>query len=260
MCSPSAVTFGQFRSLHYGAAEECKVMNLPASKTSRRFSPLLWIAVIPATASAALVFLIRERPHPGIGTRVTWSTADLPSRFWRVISILGLFAIVNFPDTLLLLRAKDLGFEFGGVVALYVLYNLSYAALSYPAGAISDRLNRRVVFACGLGIFATAYLGFGMTTTPAWLCVLFPLYGAYAALTDGVSRAWIADLVPGHARGTALRIHAALSGVGLLAAGVWAGLAWMGTGRVPFILSGTLVAVIAVILMASRHIGEPAAV
>ncbi len=82
--------------------------------------------------------------------------------------------------------------------------------------------------------------------------MLFPLYGGYTALTDGVSRAWIADLVPATNRGTALGIHAAVTGAGLLVAGIWAGLAWHGTGRVPFIASGIAVFAIALVLFLGR--------
>jgi len=217
----------------------------------QNFGPLLWIAVLPAILSVGLVFLIRERPRPDIGPKRAEVAAGLPSRFWKIIAVMGAFALVNFPDTLLLLRAKDLGFDFGGVVALYVLYNLSYAALSYPAGSISDRLDRRVVYGAGLLIFAATYVGFGFAGTPGWLWVLFPLYGGYTAFTDGVSRAWVADLVPPHQSGTALGIQAAVSGAGLLIAGVWAGLAWNGTGRTPFIISGLITALIAVALFAS---------
>jgi MFS family permease len=224
-----------------------------------RFRPLLWIAVIPAVISASLVLLIRERPHPGMGTRRRWDVAALPTRFWRVLAVAGVFALVNFPDTLLLLRAKDLGFDFAEVTLLYVVYNLSYAVLSYPAGAVSDRRNRRTVFAAGLVLFALAYLGFGLTTSAAWLWVLFPVYGGYTALTDGVSRAWVADLVPADQRGTGLGLHAAVSGVGLLVAGVWAGLAWQDTGRTPLLVSGAVVAVLAVVVAAWRGLDPVAA-
>lgn len=220
----------------------------------QNFEPLLKIAVVPAMLSVALVFLIRERPHPGIGNRRRWSLKGLPRRYWRLIAFIGLFTFVNFPDTLLLLRANDLGYDFAGVVALYVLYNLSYAALSYPAGIVSDRRSRRVVFATGLGIFALAYLGFGLADTAGWLWALFPLYGGYTALTDGISRAWVADLAPADNRGTALGIHAAISGFGLLVAGVWAGLAWGGNGRIPFLISGTATALLALALLLSRRL------
>jgi MFS family permease len=218
----------------------------------QQFRPLLWIAVIPAVISVALVFLIRERPHPGLHVRHPWVVQGLPRRYWRVLTIVGLFSVVNFPDTLLLLRADELGYGFAGVVALYVLYNLTYAGLSYPAGLVSDRLNRRVVYATGLVVFATTYLAFGVAGDASWLWVLFPLYGGYTALTDGVSRAWVADLVPATNRGTALGIHAAVTGAGLLIAGIWAGLAWHGTGRVPFIASGIAVFGIALVLFLSR--------
>ena len=218
-----------------------------------RFRPLFWLAVIPATLSAGLVFLIRERPHPHNRGERAWSLRGLPRRYWRLISVIGLFGLVNFPDTLLLLRAKDLGFDFAGVVALYVVYNISYASLSYPAGVVSYRLGRRVVFGLGLGLFAATYLGFGLTTTSAWAWLLFPLYGGYTALTDGVSRAWVADLVPPESRGTALGIQAAVSGIGFLVAGIWAGLAWSGTGRIPFIASGIITGVLAIAVLARRR-------
>jgi MFS family permease len=220
----------------------------------QKFRPLLWIAIVPATLSVALVFLIRERPHLHPRSARPWSAHGLPRRYWRLIALVAVFGVVNFPDTLLLLRAKDLGFDFAGVVAVYVLYNLTYALLSYPAGVVSDRLSRRVVFAVGLVVFSITYLGFGLTTTAAWVWVLLPLYGAYTALTDGVSRAWVADLVPEQERGTALGIHAAATGMGLLIAGVWAGLAWHGTGHVPFIISGIIVAVLAVVLLAGARV------
>lgn len=223
-----------------------------------QFRPLFFVALVPAAASALLVLAIRERPHqvPPPGEQGGPLSA-LPVRYWRVVATLGLFAVVNFPDTLILLRAKDLGLGYAGVVVVYVLYNLSYAALSYPAGVVSDRLSRRVVFATGLVMFAIAYLGFGLTSSPGWVWVLLPVYGGYTALTDGVSRAWIADLVPAGLRGTALGTHAAVSGLGLLVAGVWAGLAWNETGRAPFLIAGVVALVIAGALAMGGSLVEP---
>ncbi|MBS1839076.1 MAG: MFS transporter [Actinobacteria bacterium] len=215
----------------------------------QRFRPLFWVAVIPAVLSVGFVFAIRERPHPHERHESAWSVHGLPRSYWKVIGLIGVFGLVNFPDTLLLLRAKDLGFDYTGVVALYVLYNLTYAVGSYPAGLVSDRLSRPLVVGCGLVVFAAAYLGFGLTSTAPWAWVLFPLYGCYTALTDGVTRAWVADLVPAHSRATALGIQSAVAGVGLLVAGVWAGLAWGGSGHGPFVVSGAVVAVLAVVVL-----------
>ncbi len=98
------------------------------------------------------------------------------------------------------------------MVGAYALYNTSYAALSYPAEVVSDRLPRRLVFAVGLGVFAVAYLGLGIVTTPAWVWLLLPLYGGYTALTDGVGKAWVADLLPEASVGTGLGLYQGLAG------------------------------------------------
>src|SRR5205823_14524102 len=113
---------------------------------------------------------------------------------------------------------------------------------SYPAGVVSDRLPRRHVFAAGLVAFAVAYLVLGAAASPGWVWPALGIYGAYTALTDGVSRAWVADLLPREALGTGLGLYQALAGGCALVAGVWAGLAWGDAGRTPLLVSGAAVA------------------
>jgi MFS family permease len=213
-----------------------------------RLRPLFFIAFVPAVVSVALIGLVRERPQSAASRPRAAGGGRLPASYWRVVSFLTLFGLVNFSDALLLLRANELGLGFAGVVGAYVLYNASYAALSYPAGVVSDRLGRRQVFAVGLGIFAVAYLGLGLVTTPGWVWLLLPLYGGYTALTDGVGKAWVADLLPAHSVGSGLGLYQGLAGGAVLVAGVWAGLAWGEAGRLPLVVSGAAVAVLALLL------------
>ncbi len=213
--------------------------------------PLFFIAFIPAAVSVFLVAFVREAPHRHVAhAESTIAGGSLPTRYWRVVAFLALFGVVNFSDALLILRAKALGLGFAAVILAYVLYNLTYAALSYPAGHLSDRVPRRFVFATGLAIFAVAYLGLGIVTTSAWVWPLFALYGGYIALTDGVGKAWIADLLPADREGSGLGFYQGIVGAGSLVAGIWAGLAWNGTGRLPLIISGTVVAVLSIMLFA----------
>jgi len=216
----------------------------------QRLRPLFFFAFVPAALSVGLIFLVRERAHPLASGQAAepYSLSGLPPQYWRVVSIIGAFALVNFSDALLLLRATDLGFGVVGVSLVYVLYNISYAGLSYPAGVLSDRLSRRTVFALGIVCFAAAYIGLGLVTDKVWLWLLFPLYGCYTALTDGVSRAWVADLVPRSQVGTALGVYGGITGVGALIASVWAGLAWGGNGRVPLLVAGSAALVVAAVL------------
>jgi MFS family permease len=213
-----------------------------------RLRPLFFIAFVPAVVSVALVGLVHEHPPPAHSRRPAAADTRLPRSYWRVVAFLTLFGLVNFSDALLLLRAHQLGLGFVGVVGAYALYNTSYAVLSYPAGVVSDRLPRRLVFAVGLGVFAVAYLGLGIVTMPGWVWLLLPLYGGYTALTDGVGKAWVADLLPERSVGSGLGLYQGLAGGAVLAAGLWAGLAWGQAGRLPLVVSGTAAAVLALLL------------
>jgi MFS family permease len=213
--------------------------------------PLFFIAFVPAALSVLLLAFVHEAPHRAVsGTEPTGTTGPLPRPFWKVVAFLALFGIVNFSDALLILRAKALGLGFAAVILAYVLYNLTYAGLSYPAGHVSDRVPRRFVFATGLAVFAVAYLGLGIATTAAWVWPLFALYGGYTALTDGIGKAWIADLLPSDREGSGLGLYQGIAGAGSLVAGIWAGLAWNGTGRLPLVISGSVVAVLSATLFA----------
>jgi MFS family permease len=113
---------------------------------------------------------------------------------------------------------------------------------------ISDRVPRRIVFATGLGIFAAAYIGLGTVTSSGWVWLLLPLYGGYTALTDGVGKAWVTDLLPGERVGTGLGLYQGLAGGAALIAGIWAGLAWGSDGRLPLLVSGVVVGGLAAVL------------
>jgi MFS family permease len=220
-----------------------------------RIRPLLWIAVVPAVLSVLLVFLLREPPRSGSrleGSRTSPTEAATPSftpEFWRVVGVLGLFSLVNFPDALLLLRLHEIGFGVAEVILAYVGYNLVYTLLSFPAGVVADRLSPRTVVAIGLLVFATAYFGLGLTENhlAAWL--LMGGYGAYTGLTDGVGKAWISRLLPAGSQGTGQGVLQGVLGAGVLVAGVWAGLAWNGDGHVPLMIAGVVAAVIGLTLL-----------
>ncbi len=224
-----------------------------------RIRPLFFAAFVPAVVSVSLIVFVRERSRGAVAstrpaTEVRAPRRPLPPAFLRVAVLLTVFGLANFSDAFLILRAKELGLSFVLVILVYALYNVAYAALSYPAGLVSDRIPRRVVFATGLAVFAVAYVGLGLITRAAWVWLLLPIYGGYTALTDGVSRAWVADLVPQEQVGTALGLSAALTGGASLLAGIWAGLAWNvggANGRLPLILAGAIVGGLAVLLFVS---------
>jgi MFS family permease len=216
----------------------------------------LWWAVAPAVLSALLVLLVREeRPvaapfaapvAAAAGAPVASrgvGRSPLPASFWRVAAVLAGIALVNFPDTLVLLRVSQLGLTTTQVVLAYVLFNVVYALASYPAGRLTDDLPRPVVYGVGLVAFAVAYTGLGLVDGGVAVWVLVAVYGLFPAFTDGVGKAWVSRIVPDAVRGRAQGVFQGMSGVAILLAGLWAGLLWdvgPGQGVVPLVASGAI--------------------
>jgi MFS family permease len=216
-------------------------------------APLLWVAVVPAVLSVALVFLVREtrRVAPAQRTAIFARVRDLPRRYWRVTVLLVAFGVVNFPDALLLLRLNEIGFSVVEVILAYVGYNLVYALSSYPAGLLADRIARPTVFGIGLVFFAVGYIGLGLTTDTVTAWLLIAVYGLFTGCTDGVGKAWISSLVGADLQGSAQGVFQGASGFAILIAGVWAGVLWGADGRLPLLVSGVVGAVFAVALLAA---------
>ena len=217
--------------------------------------PLFAIAVIPAVLSVLLVAAVRERPRTDTGARrreLVHKAWDLPRSYWRATAVLLMFGLVNFPDALLLLRLSEIGFSVTGVILAYITYNAVYALASYPAGLLADRLRPPLVFGTGLLFFALGYIGLGLVHSHAIAWLLLSAYGLFTAATDGVGKAWISSLVPAGQQGTAQGVYQGLTGIGVLLAGLWAGLLWQGNGQLPLVLSGTVGALIGLAVLTLR--------
>ncbi len=217
-----------------------------------KIPPLLYIAIVPAMLSVALVALVRERPRPverAHRAPVAATLRQLPGRYWRVIALLAAFGIVNFPDALILLRLNGIGFSVAEVILAYVGYNVVYALGSYPAGALADRIPRPAVFGIGMAFFALGYIGLGLTTDKVASWLILGLYGLFTACTDGVGKAWISGIVPAELQSSAQGIFQGATGFAVLSAGLWAGLLWGARGQLPLLISGIAGGFFAAILL-----------
>lgn len=210
-------------------------------------------------AALVLTFFVRETAPAASAPRTrdqsdasTPGVLELPRAYWSVLALLGVFSLANSSDVFLLLRASEFGYSPWVVVMLYATYNLAYAALSYPAGVLSDRFGRWRMIAAGWAIYTVVYVGFALLpATHAWgLWPLMALYGVYMALTDGVGKALIADHAPAARRGTAMGLFYAVTGVTTIVASVTAGLAWDRLGPTPAFLIGAGFSVLALVLLA----------
>ena len=104
----------------------------------------------------------------------------------------------------------------------------------------------------GFLLYGIVYTGFAFAEDAATIWGLFALYGMYAAATEGVSKAWISDLVPNQQRGLAIGLQTALASLGALVASSWTGAVWSSTGgRTPLLIAALTAILIALALLAS---------
>jgi MFS family permease len=209
------------------------------------YRSLFLLAFVPGALAIGLTFALRERgaasatvARPSFtGFLRYWPAA--PSAYRRLTAGLLAFALLNSSDVFLLLAMKRAGLGDGVVIGAYVFYNLVYAALAYPLGALGDRIGLKAVCVAGLLVFAGVYGGMALNATTVGFFALFFLYGVYAAATEGVSKAWITNLVPPGETATAVGALAAFQSVGALVASVVAGAIWSGYGpTAAFLVTG----------------------
>ena len=213
---------------------------------SRDYARVFLLSVIPALAGVAFLFWLREpaRTAAANPVRPVLAWRILPENLRRFLAVALVFSLGNSSNAFLLLRASGTGHAPGDVLLYYLVYNISYMLLSYPAGRLSDRLGRKPVLVGGYTVYACVYVGFALfdpAQSPALAWILFALYGVYSGLTDGIEKALVADLAPQEIRGTAIGVHAMITGIGLFPASLVAGLLWSAWGpAAPFLLGGAL--------------------
>ena len=203
-----------------------------ASLTRETFQQVVLLSLIPATLAVVLLALgVREQARRrNVGVRTSGRVRDLGGRFLVYLATIGLFTLGNSSDAFLILRASDVGLTVAGVLGMMLAFNLVYAAVATPAGSASDRIGRKRILLAGWLLYALVYLGFARMSAPwqAWLWMM--LYGLYYALTEGVGKAVVADLVPPEQRGLAYGLLAAVVGIMALPASLMAGILWQGAG------------------------------
>jgi MFS family permease len=182
----------------------------------------LWLVPAARTAGSQRAFGFRG------------SLGRLPRSFRRFLA--GVFAhgMGDFAPTLLILRANQmLAPQYGAArasalaIGLYTFHNIVFAAISYPAGALADKIGKRGLLAAGYGVGAAMCVGF--VFAPArlgWLAVLFAVAGVHMAVQQGLEKSIGAESLGPEIRGTGFGVLATVNGIGDFVSSIVVGALW----------------------------------
>lgn len=251
-------SYGFHRTMDsFGAVLGPMIAILILHLTADNYRLLFIVAFLPALVSILLVAFLVSEQRQVPNTKISFKISQFGRDFKVFLLISVIFALGNSSDVFLILRAADVGFTVTAVLLCYIVYNITNAIVSYPAGTLSDKLGRRSLMLWGFLIFAAVYLGFALMPANVYVWPLFAIYGVYAAFTDGVGKAYVVDLVPFDKRGTALGIYHTATGVMIIFSSIIAGLLWEFVGSsAPFVYGAAtalLCAVLLLVLMPKRH-------
>lgn len=184
-------------------------------------------ALIPGLVSVLVIFFLKEPAKKVISSgnfQFKWKTLGYEYKYFLVSW--GMFCLTNSSDAFLILKMKDEGLTTSAVLLIYALYNLVYALLSPYLGGLSDKWSKRKTLILGMSLFSFVYIGFSFANHWTHFVILMSIYGIYMAATDGISKAYVSELVPSEFKGSALGILGTVVGIAQIAASVLAGLIW----------------------------------
>jgi MFS family permease len=148
-----------------------------------------------------------------------------------------------------LVKANEIGVKVAFIPLVYLVTSVVSVILAIPMGALSDKIGKEKLLIGGYIVYAIVYFGFGISSDFKLILVLFALYGLYSAMTDGIQKAFVSDIVDKNKKGTGLGIYNALLGITLLPASLIAGLLYdKVNSSVPFYF-GACTAIISAILL-----------
>ncbi len=172
---------------------------------------------------------------------------NLGAAYWWVVAIATAFTLARFSEAFLILRAQNVGVPIMLVPAVLVVMNIVYAAAAYPAGVLSDRINRMTVLAVGIVLLFAADIALALLPSIAGVALGVVLWGLHLGFTQGLLATLVADTSPPELRGTAYGFFNLLGGLAMLAASVIAGALWDAAGPRGTFFAGAGFALVAVL-------------
>jgi MFS family permease len=185
------------------------------------------LAFIPAAISVLAIAKVKEvLPEVREVKRSLKGHMSLGRPFALFVLSIVVFTLGNSSNAFLILKARDAGLPATGIPLIWLTYNVVGSILSPVCGHLSDWLGRKPVIFSSFLAYAAVYAGFGLSSSLTTVWILFCCYGIYHGLSEGVYRAYVADLVEPERRATAYGLFNTAIGLTLIPASIIFGVLW----------------------------------
>ncbi|NUM32212.1 MAG: MFS transporter [Bacteroidetes bacterium] len=223
----------------------------------QKYTYLFFIAFIPGFLTILLSFYLKEKKTEAINKKSSNSIlyffkywTESSTEYKKLVSGLLVFALFNSSDVFLLLFLKQQGFNDLLIISAYIFYNLVYSLVAYPAGILADKIGLKKIFIAGLLFFATVYLFISHSHNIYLSFFFFMFYGIYSACTEGISKAWISNIIPKKDVATAIGTFSGFQSICAMLASSFAGYLWFAFGAVTTFTITAFAAVLVVVYFA----------
>lgn len=194
---------------------------------------LFYIAFIPGILAVISTLILKEKSNTVDTKKYNYNFFSFLS-YWKnsnanykkLIIALLLFTLVNSSDVFLLLKAKEAGISDTYLIGVYIFYNLIYALFAFPLGIIADKIGMKKILVFGLIMFSLSYYFISISTITLHFIGVFLLYGIYAAATEGISKAWISNIVTKNETATAIGLYTSFQSIATMLASTLTGIIW----------------------------------
>jgi len=221
------------------------------------------LSVVPAVLALFFIFFARETAAVGAPVAASrqreGSLRSLPFIIFLISNIV--FALGNSSNAFLILKAREAGLAIALIPVIWIVYNI-FCTISSPIfGSLSDRLGRKPIIIVSFLYYSIVYFLFAFAESLWLIWLLFGAYGIYYGLSEGIFRAYIADLVDPQNRATAYGLFNTGIGLALFPASLIMGAIWDAFGSkwafltsAGFSLLGFLILLTSLILLRSGFV------
>ena len=197
---------------------------------------VLWAAVIPAVIAVLLILVGVEEPAThakpsNSQAPIKWTVLrQFSAHYWWVVIFGAVFTLSRFSEAFLVLRAQQTELSVTWIPMVMVVMSLAYALSAYPAGILSDGMNKKGLLVIGLVLLILSDLVLAYTASVLMLMLGVTLWGLHMGFSQGILAALVAETTPLELKGTAFGLFNFVSGLFMLAASVIAGWLWENYG------------------------------